>query len=75
MTNQMGRIEGDFGGVADREHVRQSRDGQVRPDLDTPGVRPAKPARLAPFFGKGLRVFAAALEAGPVPGGKRCWLV
>jgi hypothetical protein len=34
-----------------------------------------KPARLSPFFGKGLRVFAAALEAGPVPGGKRGWLV
>jgi hypothetical protein len=25
--------------------------------------------RVAPFFSKGLRVFAPALEAGPVPGG------
>jgi hypothetical protein len=36
---------------------------------------PAKSAHLPAVFGKGLRVFAAALEAGPVPGGKRGWLV
>ena len=30
---------------------------------------------LAPFFRKGLRVFAAALEARPVSGGQRGWLV
>jgi hypothetical protein len=45
---------------------------QVRPA----GVgQPAKSARLAPFFRKGLRVFAAALEARPVPSGQRGWLV
>jgi hypothetical protein len=31
--------------------------------------------RVAPFFSKGLRVFAPALEAGPVPGGERGWFV
>src|SRR4029077_3969953 len=37
--------------------------------------QPVKSARLAPFFRKGLRVFAAALEARPVPTGQRGWLV
>ena len=37
--------------------------------------QPAKSTRLAPFFSKGLRVFAAALEARPVPSGQRGWLV
>ena len=36
---------------------------------------PVKSARLAPFFRKGLRVFAAALEARPVPGRQRRRLV
>jgi hypothetical protein len=30
---------------------------------------------FAPFFGKGLRLFAPALETGPVPGGERGWFV
>jgi hypothetical protein len=30
----------------------------------------AQSARLPPFFGKGLPVFAAALEAGPVSDGR-----
>jgi hypothetical protein len=33
--------------------------------------QPPKSARLAPFFRKGLRVFAAALESRPVPSGQR----
>ena len=35
----------------------------------------AKPARLSPFLGKSLRISTAALEAGPMPGRKRGWLV
>ena len=66
-----------------RYHVRMHmRDGQSPMITDGTGVVhlrrvwwPAKSARLPPFFGKGLRVFAAALEAGPVCGGKRGWLV
>jgi hypothetical protein len=37
--------------------------------------QPVKSARLAPFFRKGLRILAAALEARPVPSGQRSWLV